>query len=518
MEPNQHSNVAELPRPEDDDGGFRAPPVNYEAEQALLGAILENNYAYERVADFLRPEHFADAPHGRIYQAIGKLIERGQQANAITLKSLFDQDQDLAEVGGAQYLSKLQSSTVTIINAADYGRTVYDLFLRRELIALGEDVVNDAFEQDIDITAADQIETAEQKLYSLAEAGQTEGGLTTFKSAVIEAVNMAAAAKDRDSHVAGVATGFRDLDKLLGGLHQSDLIILAGRPSMGKTALATNIAATAAMAHRKEKGPDGVEIEVPEVVAFFSLEMSSEQLATRILAEASEVRSDAMRRGEIDDKDFGKIFDASRALYTLSLFIDDTAALTIGALRTRARRLKRQHGLSLVVVDYLQLMQGPAGLRNENRVQEVSEITRGLKAIAKELNVPVLALSQLSRQTEQRDDKRPQLSDLRESGSIEQDADVVMFLYREEYYLMREKPTQRANEKDDDFERRQARYAERQKETRNKAEVIVAKQRHGPIGTVNLQFRGEFTRFQDLIEDDHLPERHGSSQPGDVPF
>ncbi len=518
MEPNQQSNLAELPPPEEEDGDYRAPPVNYEAEQALLGAVLENNYAYERVADFLRPEHFADAPHGRIFEAIGKLIERGQQANAITLKSLFDQDEDLAEVGGAQYLSKLQSSTVTIINAADYGRTIYDLYLRRELIGLGEDVVNDAFEQDIEITAVDQIEAAEQKLYGLAEAGQTEGGLTTFKSAVIEAVEMAEAALKRDSHVAGVSTGFRDLDKLLGGLHDSDLIIVAARPSMGKTSLATNIAASAAMARRKEKGPDGTDVEAPQVVAFFSLEMSTEQLATRILSEASEVRSDAMRRGEISDKQFSAVFDASRALYTLPLFIDDTPALTIGALRTRARRLKRQHGLSLIVVDYLQLMQGPAGLRNENRVQEVSEITRGLKAIAKELNVPVVALSQLSRQTEQRDDKRPQLSDLRESGSIEQDADVVMFIYREEYYLMREKPSQRANEKDDDFVRREARYVERQDETRNKAEIIIAKQRHGPIGTIEMAFHGEYTQFSDLIADDHLPEQRGGSPAGDVPF
>jgi replicative DNA helicase len=295
------------------------------------------------------------------------------------------------------------------------------------------------------------------------------------------------------------------------------LIILAGRPSMGKTSLATNIAASAAIARRKKKGPDGTEIEVPEVVAFFSLEMSTEQLATRILSEAAEVRSDAMRRGEISDKQFSAVFDASRALYALPLFIDDTPSLTIGALRTRARRLKRQQGLNLIVVDYLQLMQGPAGMRNENRVQEVSEITRGLKAIAKELNVPVIALSQLSRQTEQRDDKRPQLSDLRESGSIEQDADVVMFIYREEYYLMREKPSQRANEKDDDFVRREARYAERKDETRNKAEIIIAKQRHGPIGTIEMVFHGEFTQFSDLIADDHLPERGGPGR-GDVPF
>jgi replicative DNA helicase len=476
----------------------------------LLGAVLENNHAFERVADFLRTEHFADAAHGRIYEACGKLIERGQQANAITLKSLFDQDEALSEVGGAQYLAKLQSSTVTVINAADYGRTIYDLYLRRELIALGEDVVNDAFGQNLEVTAVDQIETAEQKLYGLAESGQTEGGLTTFKSAVIEAVNMAEAAFKRDSHVAGVSTGFKDLDRLLGGLHYSDLIILAGRPSMGKTALATNIACSAAAARRKETGPDGTEVEMPEVIAFFSLEMSVEQLATRIIAESANVRSDAIRRGEIRDDQFDRIFETSRALHALPLFIDDTPALSVGALRTRARRLKRQQGLSLIVVDYLQLMQGPAGLRSENRVQEVSEITRGLKAIAKELSVPVLALSQLSRQTEQRDDKRPQLADLRESGSIEQDADVVMFLYREEYYLAREKPSQRANEKDDDFERRRTRYAERLEEARNKAEVIVAKQRHGPIGTIELQFHGEFTRFHDLIADDHLPD--------DVPF
>jgi len=518
MEPDLQSNLTELQRPEEDDGSYRAPPVNYEAEQALLGAILENNYAYEKVADFLRPEHFADAVHGRIFEACGKLIDRSQQANAITLKVLFDRDEDLAEVGGAQYLSKLQSSTVTIINAADYGRTVYDLFLRRELIALGEDVVNDAFEQDIDITATDQIETAEQKLYALAEAGQTEGGLTTFKSAVIEAVNMAEAALKADGHVAGISTGFRDLDKLLGGMHDSDLIIIASRPSMGKSSLATNIAYNAASTPRKRTGPDGNQIETPEVVAFFSLEMSAEQIATRVIAEQAHVRSDSMRRGEIKDSEFDRLFEAARALHTLPLYIDDTPALTIGALRTRARRLKRQHGLNLVVVDYLQLMQGSAGTRSENRVQEVSEITRGLKAIAKELNLPVIALSQLSRQTEQRDDKRPQLSDLRESGSIEQDSDVVMFIYREEYYLMREKPTQRANEKDDDFVRREARYAERKDETRNKAEIIVAKQRHGPIGTVEMAFHGEFTQFSDLIADDHLPEQRGGSPSGDVPF
>ncbi len=506
MDRNQHSNLAELPRDNGDGGDHRAPPVNYEAEQALLAAILANNRAYEKVSDFLAPEHFADEAHGRIYEACAKLIERGQIANAVTLKNYFEQDESLADMGGPQYLAKLQSSYVTIINAADYGRTVHDLHMRRELIAIGEDVVNDAFTQDLEVTASDQIEVAEQKLYNLAEAGHTESGFRSFKAAVVKSVEMTEAALKRDSHVAGIAAGFKDLDRLLGGLHPSDLVILAGRPSMGKTALATNIAYNAATSKRRETGPDGAVIEAPEVVAFFSLEMSAEQLATRIIAEQAHVRSDAMRRGDIKDAEFDRIFEVSHALHALPLFIDDSPALTIATLRTRARRLKRQQNLSLIVVDYLQLMRGPAGMRNDNRVQEVSEITRGLKAVAKELNVPVLALSQLSRQTEQRDDKRPQLADLRDSGSIEQDADVVMFLYREEYYLARERPIQRATETAEKFNERKANYDERLDKVRNRAEVIVAKQRHGPIGSIELQFYGAFTQFNDLIADDHLPE------------
>jgi len=509
MEPNHSSNLAQIGPSSDGDGAYRTPPVNYEAEQALLGAVLANNRAFEKVADFLRPEHFADEIHGRIFGACGTLIERGQIANAITLKNLFEQEQALAEAGGARYLADLQKSVVTVINAADYGRTIHDLHLRRELIALGEDVVNDAFAQDLDSSATNQIEAAEQKLYNLAEVGQTESGLRDFKSAVIEAVEMTEAALRRDSHVAGVSTGFRDLDRQLGGLHRSDLVILAARPSMGKTSLASNIAYNAASAKRREKGPDGSEVEVPDTVAYFSLEMSTEQLATRIISEQAHVRSDAMRRGEIRNDEFDRIFETSRHLYSLPLFIDDSPALTLPALRTRARRLKRQHGLSLIVVDYLQLMQGPPGRRQENRVQEVSEITRGLKAVAKELDVPVLALAQLSRQTEQRDDKRPQLSDLRESGSIEQDADVVMFIYREEYYLAREKPSQRVTETTEKFNERMAAYEDRLEDVRNKAEIIVAKQRHGPIGTVELAFIGEFTQFNDLIADDRLPDVRG---------
>ena len=506
MDGHNTTNVTALRNEESGGAAYREPPVNYEAEQALLGAILANNRAYEKVSDFLRPEHFADEAHGRIYEACGKLIERGQIANAVTLKHLFDHDEALAQVGGAQYLADLQKNFVTIINAADYGRTIHDLHLRRELIALGEDVVNDAFEPNVDINATQQIETAEQRLYNLAEAGSTEGGLKTFKSAVVEAINMAQTALQRDNHVSGVAAGFKDLDRLLGGLHPSDLVIVAARPSMGKTSLATNIAYNAAATKRKQKGPDGQPIEAPEVVAFFSLEMSAEQLATRIISEQAHVRSDSIRRGEIRDDEFDRIFETSRHLHELPLFIDDTPALSIPALRTRARRLKRQHGLGLLVVDYLQLMQAPAGMRGDNRVQEVSEITRGLKAIAKELNVPVVALSQLSRQTEQRDDKRPQLSDLRESGSIEQDSDVVMFIYREEYYLAREKPSQRMNETTDKFNERLATYQKRLDDTRNVAEIIVAKQRHGPIGTVEMHFTGDFTQFSDLVRDDHLPE------------
>lgn len=499
-------NLARLPGSDADSAHFREPPVNYEAEQALLGAILANNSAFEKVAEFLRPTHFAEPVHGRIFEACGTLIDRGQVANAVTLKNTFERSEELAEVGGARYLSELQSNYVSIINARDYGRTIHDLFLRRELIGIGEDVVNGAFDHDLEVGATEQIETAEQKLYNLAESGQTDGGLVSFKGAAIESVNMAEAALRRDSHVAGVTTGLTDLDKLLGGLHRSDLVIVAARPAMGKSSLATNIAYNAATSKRAERDPEGNLIEVPQVVAFFSLEMSTEQIATRIISEQAHVRSDSMRRGEIRKEEYDRVFEVARSLHDLRLFIDDTPALTIPALRMRARRLKRQQGLGLIVVDYLQLMQGVGGSRSDSRVQEVSEITRGLKAIAKELDVPVVALSQLSRQTEQREDKRPQLSDLRESGSIEQDADVVMFIFREEYYLARERPIQRTNELDDAFAKRRVGYETRIEETRNLAEIIVAKQRHGPIGTVELHFNGEFTQFSDRAKADHLPD------------
>jgi replicative DNA helicase len=495
-----------LPLRDTDPELIRVPPYNTEAEQALLGAIFRNNLAHSRVSDFLEPEHFGNAVHARIYAAIGKLIERGQIANPVTLKNLFDQDGALAEIGGAQYLTRLAEAAVTIINAEDYGRRIHDLHLRRQLIGLGEDVVNDAFRQDLDDPALTQIERAEVRLYELASTGQVEGGFRPFSTALTEAIVSAEAAFKRDGRTVGVASGFTDLDKKLGGLHPSDLIILAGRPSMGKTALATNIAFNAAKAYRAGLGPDGrPTAEDGAVIGFFSLEMSAEQLAARILSEESGTSSDRIRRGDVRRDDFDRFVTASQRLAQVPLYIDDTPALSVAALRTRARRLKRQQGLGLIVVDYLQLLR-PAGQSRgqENRVQEISEITRGLKAIAKELEVPVLALSQLSRQVEQREDKRPQLSDLRESGSIEQDADVVMFIFREEYYKGRE-PKINENETQEKFNQRYTEWQELMEKIHGIAEIIIAKQRHGPVGTIKLHFEAETTHFDNFIGPENLP-------------
>jgi replicative DNA helicase len=485
----------------------RVPPHNYEAEAALLGAILVNNQVFEKVSEFLLAEHFADALHGRIYEACGRLIQRGQIANVLTLKNLFDQDAALADIGGAQYLARLANAVVTIINAEDYGRAVHDLFLRRQLIEIGADVVNDAFVHDLDESAMDQVEKTEQRLFNLAESGQTEASLRSLTHALTAAVTQAEAAFKRSSHITGVTTGLLDLDRKLGGLHPSDLVILAGRPSMGKTALATNIAFNAAAAYREEVDALGtVKVIEGAKVAFFSLEMSAEQLATRILAEKIEVASDRIRRGDVRESDFLKLVAAAQELSRVPLYIDDTPALSIAGLRTRARRLKRQQGLGLIVVDYLQLMRPSPGARSENRVQEISEVTRGLKAIAKELHVPVMALSQLSRAVEQREDKRPQLADLRESGTIEQDADVVMFIYREQYYHERSEPQQRPDEAEDKYQQRMDRYQERGAKIHNVAEVMIAKQRHGPVGNVLLYFDGTITKFDNLSHEEGAPE------------
>lgn len=475
----------------------RLPPHNYEAEKSLLGAIFSNNKAYEKVSEFLRPEHFADPVHGKIYQSCALLIERGQIANPVTMKSFVEKDELLQEVGGNKYLAELAASAVTIINAKEYGRIVFDLYLKRELIALGEEVVNNAHSARLDEDASAQIEKVEAKLYSLATTGETESGFEHFQASIVKAIKSAEMAHKRDGRLAGVTSGLRDLDKMLGGLHPSDLVILAARPSMGKTALCTNIAYNAAQKFFETSGEEG------GVTAFFSLEMSSEQLAGRILSERTSVSADSMRKGTLSDEDFDKLVIESQKLYQLPLYIDDTPALSVSGLRARARRLQRLHGLGLIIVDYIQLLSpNPGSSSQGNRVQEVSEMTRGLKTLAKELNVPVVALSQLSRAVEQREDKRPQLSDLRESGSIEQDADVVMFIFREQYYLERAEPMQKGEESTDKYAERHERWAERCQKAANKAELIIAKQRHGPIGAVDLYFDGAFARFGDY-DDKH---------------
>jgi replicative DNA helicase len=472
---------------------FRAPPHNIEAEQALLGAILVNNEAFYRVSDFLEPKHFLETIHQRIYELAGGLIRAGKLATPVTLKTFLPADLDVAGLNVNQYLARLAAEATTIINAGDYGRTVYDLSIRRDLITIGEDMVNLAYEAPVDATPQSHIEEAERKLYELAETGRYETGFQRFAQALTTAVDMAAHAYQRDGSLSGLATALTDLDAKMGGLQPSDLVILAGRPGMGKTALATNIAYNVAKAYAQGAvRADGHRETINGgVVGFFSLEMSAEQLATRIISEQTGIPSNKIRRGTIDEADFERIKDVSIELQNLPFYVDETGGLSIGQLAARARRLKRQRGLDLLVIDYIQLLQGTSRRSSENRVQEITEITTRLKALAKELNVPILALSQLSRQVEGREDKRPQLSDLRESGSIEQDADVVLFVFREEYYHQMRKPTEANREK---F----AEWLAEGERVEGKAEVIIGKQRHGPTGTVELQFEAAVTRFANL--------------------
>jgi replicative DNA helicase len=471
------------------------PPQNIEAEQALLGALLVNNRLYEKVAEFLKADHFAVPTHGRIYTAISTQIERGQLASAVTLKPFFAADEGLTEVGGGEYLASLETNVVALAGAADYGRAIYEDYLRRELIDVGTEIITEATSPDLDVPANKMIESAEKRLFDLASTGVAGGGFLDFSVALGQAIETAESAFQRDSGISGITSGYRDLDKRLGGLHPSDLLILAARPSMGKTALATNIAFKAAQTYLRSHGKEGGR------VAFFSLEMSAEQLALRILSEQAEIPSEDIRRGQLKERDFAKFLSLSQELQRLPLYIDETPGISVMGMRTRARRLHRTKGLDLIVIDYLQLMAGSASKRNEsNRVLEVSEITRGLKMLAKELKVPIIALSQLSRKVEDRDDKKPQLADLRESGSIEQDADVVMFIYREEYYL-RNEPGRHSNESDDRFNERYTSWQQRLEKVYNIADVIIAKQRHGPVGTVQLFFDGKFTRFADLDKD-----------------
>jgi replicative DNA helicase len=493
------SNVLKL-APDPGTPAYRTAPHNIEAEQSVLGAVLVNNDAFYRVSDFLEPKHFFEPIHQTIFETASSLIRAGKIATPVTLKTFLPAETDIGGMTVGQYLARLAAEATTIINAHDYGRTIYDLSLRRDLIGVGTDMVNVAFDAPVDFAPRAQIEDAERRLYELAESGRYDGGFQKFSQALTIAVDMAAKAFQRDGKLSGIATGLRDLDIKMGGLQPSDLVIVAGRPGMGKTALATNIAYNVAKAHRAEVQADGTMKSINGgIVGFFSCEMSAEQLATRILAEQTSIASSTIRRGGISETDFEKIRDYSIELQSLPLYVDETGGLSISQLTARARRLKRQKGLDLIVVDYIQLLQGSGKRGNDNRVQEVTEITTSLKALAKELNVPIIALSQLSRQVESRDDKRPQLSDLRESGSIEQDADVVMFVFREEYYLANKEPRVGTPE----YEKWQLEMSL----VHGKAEVIIGKQRHGPTGTVELQFEGQFTRFSDLAQDSHLPER-----------
>ena len=479
---------------------FRSAPHNIEVEQALLGAILVNNEAFYRVSDFLEPEHFFEPLHQKVYKDIGSLVRAGKAATPITLKTFLPADLDIAGLNGSQYLARLATEATTVINAGDYGRTIYDLSLRRALIGIGEVMVNVAYDAQVELGPQAQIEDAERRLFELAETGRYDGGFQRFAQALTTAVENAARAYERDGKLSGLATGLRDLDRMMGGLQPSDLVVLAGRPGMGKSSLATNIGYNIARAWRGEVRADGHITSVNGgIVGMFSLEMSAEQLATRIIADRAEISSSRIRRGEIESGDFDRLAEAAREMESIPFYIDETGGLSIAQLAARARRLKRQKGLDVIIVDYIQLLQGSSRRAAENRVQEVTEITTNLKALAKELNVPIVALSQLSRQVENREDKRPQLSDLRESGSIEQDADVVMFVFREEYYLHNREPRPGTDE--------HFKWQTEMDAAHGKAEVIIGKQRHGPTGTVKLHFEGEFTRFSDLAQEDHLPTR-----------
>ncbi len=470
----------------------RTLPHNIEAEQALLGALLVNNDVFDRIASLINDSHFYDPVHARIFEIAAARIQKNALASPVTLKPFLEEDPGLREVGGPAYLARLAGAAISVFAARDYAQLIYDLAIRRNLMGIGDEIALKAQTVTPDSEPREQIVEAEQQLYKLAEQGTAESGFQSFLKAVTDAVNVANAAYQRDGDLAGISTGLIDLDKKLGGLHPSDLLILAGRPSMGKTSLATNIAFNIAKKYRKGARPNGSEGAIDGgVVGFYSLEMSAEQLANRILSEAAQVPSEQIRRGDMTEEEFRRIVEAAKDLESCPLFIDDTPALPISQLAARARRLKRQHGLDVIIVDYLQLVR-PASAK-DSRVNEVSEITQGLKAVAKELDVPVIALSQLSRQVESRDDKRPQLSDLRESGSIEQDADVVMFVFREEYYKEREKPS---DVKTDEI----LAWQEEMSRLHGKAEVIIGKQRHGPIGTVELAFEGRFTRFSNLAK------------------
>ncbi|HWI88974.1 MAG TPA: replicative DNA helicase [Sphingomicrobium sp.] len=484
--------------------GAQSLPQNVEAEAALLGALMIDNRLVEDVQLRLQPHHFYEPLHGRIYEAILRMTDGNRIANPVTLRPLFESDESIKEVGGPAYLAQLTGSGAAVIGARDFAQQIYDLALLRALVGVGRDLVEGALDTSEDVAPLAQIERAETELYKVAEEGGAEGRAKSFSEATKDALEMAERALNSGGHLSGFTTGLESLNSKIGGLHKSDLIIVAGRPGMGKSSLATNIGFACAQRLLRDR-EDGIEPvkSAGTPVALFSLEMSADQLATRILAEQSGISSENLRMGRISQQEFRQLARAAAELQSLPLYIDDTPGLTIAALRTRARRLRRQKGIGMVIVDYLQLLQGTGkGSSGDNRVQEISEISRGLKQLAKELDLPVIGLSQLSRAVEQREDKRPQLSDLRESGSIEQDADIVIFIYREDYYLAAKQPA------DDhpDF----AAWQEEMARNYGRAEIIVAKQRHGSTGKVRVKFDSRITKFSDAVDEGYLPEIRGS--------
>ena len=476
---------------------------NSDAEIAVIGCLLWDNKSYEKIADFLIEDHFIDLNNKNIFKTIKRLLDKNILVTPITLKNYLEEN-DKDSFDNYTYLNQIKDSAPSTQNAYQYARLLYDLHLKRSLIGIGKNIIQDTISNEEDLEGINLIENAENDLYNLSQTGSSDRKYSLFGESLKKAIDIIDQSFKREGKIAGLPSGLKDLDKKLGGFHNSDLIIIAGRPSMGKTALGTNIAFNAAKKFKEKEDEFGNKTTIDGgKIAFFSLEMSSEQLATRVLAEQSKISGDKMRKAELNKEDFKKIAKVSSELENLNLVIDDNPILTIPSLRARARRLKRLYGIDMIIIDYLQLMSGSQNVRNDGRVQEISEITRGLKAIAKELNIPIIALSQLSRQVEQREDKRPQLADLRESGTIEQDSDVVMFIFRDSYYLERMEPIKKPDEQNDRYNERHQRWRELCESRYNISEIIIAKQRHGPIGTIKAHFDPNFTKFSDLTRTDY---------------
>ena len=476
---------------------------NFDAEIAVIGCLLWDNKSYEKIADFLIEDHFIDLNNKNIFKTIKRLLDKNILVTPITLKNYLEEN-DKDSFDNYTYLNQIKDSAPSTQNAYQYARLLYDLHIKRSLIGIGKNIIQDTISNEEDLEGLNLIENAENDLYNLSQTGSSDRKYSLFGESLKKAIDIIDQSFKREGKIAGLPSGLKDLDKKLGGFHNSDLIIIAGRPSMGKTALGTNIAFNAAKKFKEKEDEFGNKTTIDGgKIAFFSLEMSSEQLATRVLAEQSKISSDKMRKAELNKEDFKKIAKVSSELENLNLVIDDNPILTIPSLRARARRLKRLYDIDMIIIDYLQLMSGSQNVRNDGRVQEISEITRGLKAIAKELNIPIIALSQLSRQVEQREDKRPQLADLRESGTIEQDSDVVMFIFRESYYLERMEPVKKPDEQNDRYNERHQRWRELCESRYNIAEIIIAKQRHGPTGKIKTHFDPNFTKFSDLTRTEY---------------